>query len=339
MTGARGRSRRGHAWSAARSRGVAALAIVIAAACGETPPQALGTLEYDRITTPSPATERIIAIDVREGDRVEAGQPLLRLDARRTAASTRAAQAEAGQREEVLAELQAGPRPEDVARARAELSAIQAEARDARSYYERIEQLEEGGAVAPADVDRARAAAESAEARARAARAALVELERGTREEQIAQGEAAAQAASAAARAQEVELGELSVIAPRDGRVDSIPFKLGDEPPVGAPLVVLLVGEAPYARIYVPEPIRANVQVGQAARVFIDGREEPFEGRVRMIRSEPTFTPYYALIGDDAARLSYLAEVDLLGEGARGLPAGLPARVELVEAQPRGSRS
>ena len=30
-----------------------------------------------------------------------------------------------------------------------------------------------------------------------------------------------------------------------------------------------------------------------------------------MIRSEPSFTPYYALIGKDAARLSYLAEIQL----------------------------
>ena len=46
-----------------------------------------------------------------------------------------------------------------------------------------------------------------------------------------------------------------------------------------------------------------------------------------MIRSEPSFTPYYALIGEDAARLSYLAEIEL-GRGANDLPAGLPVRVE-----------
>jgi HlyD family secretion protein len=40
------------------------------------------------------------------------------------------------------------------------------------------------------------------------------------------------------------------------------------------------------------------------------------------------FTPYYALIGDDAARLSYLAEVSL-GKDAASLPAGLPLRVAL----------
>jgi HlyD family secretion protein len=46
-----------------------------------------------------------------------------------------------------------------------------------------------------------------------------------------------------------------------------------------------------------------------------------------MIRSEPSFTPYYALIGEDAARLSYLAELQL-DKAAGELPAGLPVRVE-----------
>jgi HlyD family secretion protein len=103
---------------------------------------------------------------------------------------------------------------------------------------------------------------------------------------------------------------------------------LGDQAPPGAPLAILLVGDAPHARIYVPEPIRATVEVGDAARVFVDGRERALSGRVRMIRSEPSFTPYYALVGEDAARLSYLAEVELTDPDARGLPAGLPVRVE-----------
>jgi HlyD family secretion protein len=158
----------------------------------------------------------------------------------------------------------------------------------------------------------------------------LEELETGTRPEQLAQGEAAARAAEAQASAQEVSLEELTVVAPRDGLVDSLPYEIGDRAPVGAPLAILLVGPAPYARIYVPEPVRVDVHVGQRARVFVDGRDKPFDGRVRMIRSEPSFTPYYALIGDDAARLSYLAEVQLTEPDAADLPAGLPVRVELA---------
>jgi HlyD family secretion protein len=162
----------------------------------------------------------------------------------------------------------------------------------------------------------------------RAARAALSELEHGTREERVAQGEAAVRNAEAQAAVQQVTLDKLRVVAPRAGIVDSLPFKLGDQAPVGVPLAILLVGDAPYARVYVPEPIRIDVKVGDAARVFVAGRGQAIAGKVRMIRSEPGFTPYFALVGKDAARLSYLAEIELTGNDARSLPAGLPVRVE-----------
>ncbi len=323
-----------------RSRLLAvAVAIGVAlslAACREQPLQALGTLEYERITLPAPAAERIVAIDVREGERVVVGQLLMRLEAKRTQATTAAAAAEAQRQREALAELEAGPRSEAIAQARAQLAAVQAQARDARAYYARLAPLGRQRLVAAADVDRARAAAGNADAQVRAAQAALAELEHGTRSERIAQGESAVRAAAAQASAQQVTLDKLRVVAPRAGVVDSLPYELGDQAPVGAPLAILLVGNAPYARVYVPEPLRVGIKVGDAARVFVDGREQPLAGRVRMIRSEPSFTPYYALIGDDAARLSYLAEIEL-GKDAADLPAGLPVRVEFV-AGPRDTR-
>ena len=52
----------------------AALLVLVLGACHEAPPQALGTLEFDRITLPAPAAERIVAINVQEGQRVHAGQ-------------------------------------------------------------------------------------------------------------------------------------------------------------------------------------------------------------------------------------------------------------------------
>lgn len=309
------------------------LVVLALGACGDEAPQALGTLEYDRITLPAPAVERIVAIEVREGERVVAGQPLLQLETTQVQAATFAAQAQAQQQREVLAELEAGPRTETIAQTRAQLTAAQAQARDAQAYYARLQPLGRQQLVAAADVDRARAAAGNAQALVRAAQAALAELEHGTRPEQIAQGEASARAAAAQAQAQQVVLDKLRVVAPRAGLVDSLPYRLGDQAPVGAPLAILLVGDAPYARVYVPEPIRVDVEVGDSARVFVDGvpgegRGQALAGRVRMIRSEPGFTPYYALVGDDAARLSYLAEIELTGEGAVGLPAGLPVRVE-----------
>jgi HlyD family secretion protein len=311
--------------------GATLIACVLLAACGRQAPQALGTLEYDRINLPAPAAERIVALDAREGERVRAGQLLLKLDPAHTQAQLAAAEAQARQQQDLLRELQVGPRAEDIAKARANLAAAQASARQARAYYNRLLGLKADNYVSAADLDAARAAAGSADGQVGAMRAALDELLHGSRPEDIAQAQAALASAQANAQAQRVLLGKLDVVAPRDAIVDSIPYKLGDQAPVGAPLAILLAGDAPYARIYVPEQQRANVHVGDEVTVHVDGRAEALQGRVRMIRSEPVFTPYYALIGEDAARLSYIAEVTL-GKDAANLPAGLPLHVDLPRA-------
>src|SRR5690606_7230301 len=197
------------------------LAVALLSGCGEDPPQALGTLEFDRVTLPAPVAERIVSIEVREGQRVEAGARLLTLERTRTGAQAQAAVAQSQRQREVLAELRAGPRAEDIAQARAGLAAAQAQAHDASAYYARLQPLGKRRLVAAAEVDRARAAAGNAQAQVRAAQAALDELQHGTRPEQLAQGEAALRAAQAQAQAEQAMLQKLELAAPRSGRIDS----------------------------------------------------------------------------------------------------------------------
>ncbi len=303
------------------------LAALLLAGCQHAGSEAPGTLEYDRITLPAPAAERIVAVHVRAGAAVTAGQPLLDLDPAHTRASLDAALAEVKHQQEVLAEGVAGPRREDIARARATLAAAEAQARDARCYLERMQRVaaQDRDAVAASDLDRARANAQNTRGQADAARAALDQLLHGTRIEQLAQARAAVDASRAQADALRVTLGKLHVVAPRDGRIDDVPYRLGDQAPVGAPLAIELVGDRPYARIYVPVAMRAQLKVGSAVQVRVQGRDQVLAGHVRLLRAEPVFTPYYALSGDDATRLSYLAEVTL--DRPSDLPAGLPVRV------------
>jgi len=308
------------------TRATLATALLVLAGCKGTAPQALGTLEWDRVTLPSPVAEKIVRIDVREGQQVAAGAPLLQLELTRTQSQLAAAQAQATQSREALAELRAGPRSEAIAQARASLAAAQAQVRDADAYYARLQPLGRQQLVAAAELDRARAASQGAQAQVRLAQAALLELEHGTRSEQVAQGVAAVASAEAQASVQAVTLAKLNVVAPRAGRIDSLPYKLGDQPAAGAPLAVMLVGEAPYARVYLPQAVRNRMKVGDRVQVRLDGQEKTHAGQVRMIRSEPSFTPYFALTGQDAARLSYLAEISL-GKDAADLPVGAPLQV------------
>ncbi|WP_068825771.1 HlyD family secretion protein [Pseudomonas sp. BMS12] len=309
------------------------LLLVCLAGCDSTEERLLGALEWDRVGLPAEASETILSWKVAEGERVEAGQLLLELDPRRQEARLAQARGEVAQAAARLAELSNGARSETIDSARATLARNRAELTDAERNFQRIAALYQRKQVAIAELDRSRAARDQASAATRSAEAQLLELTNGTRPEQLEQAAAALDAARGNLAQLQVGREHLSLRAPRAGLVDALPFKVGDQPPVGAELVSLLVGEAPYARVFIPASVRAQIQVGDAMQVFIEGIEQPFAACVRSIRSEASFTPYYALTGDDASRLMYRAELLLEGEAARQLPAGLPLYAQRIREE------
>jgi HlyD family secretion protein len=91
----------------------------------------------------------------------------------------------------------------------------------------------------------------------------------------------------------------------------------------------MLAEGAPYARIHVPEPLRASVAAGRKVAVTIDGIEGTLAGTVRYVSAEASYTPYYSLTQKDRTRLSYLAEVTVDDPRAAELPVGVPVQVTL----------
>ena len=310
-----------------------ALGTLAGCARDSNPHPLLGTLEWDRIAVPAEVSEPITQILVNEGDQVAADQPLLMLDARRIQAQLDAVQADSQRLSAALDELRHGARSETIDAARAALARAQTTAANAKLARDRAAEIRRKGLNSQADLDNANNALNQANADANAARANLDQLLHGTRAEDLAQGEAALAQAQAAVAQLQVTLSHLSVHAPRAGRVDALPFKLGDRPPAGASVVSLLVGDAPYARVYVPEAQRASVQQGARFNIHVDGTAQSFTATLARIRSEASFTPYFALSGDDASRLTYRAELVLDGDAARKLPAGLPCQATPLAAK------
>ncbi|AYC33797.1 HlyD family efflux transporter periplasmic adaptor subunit [Pseudomonas cavernae] len=311
------------------------LALLLLATLTGCEPQAptalLGTLEWDRIALPAESSERILRWAVAEGEQVQAGQLLLELDPSRQDARIRQAEGAVAQAAARLTELSNGARLENIEAAQATLASSRATLIDAERNFQRIAALYQRGLVAIAEQDRARASRDQARAEVSNADARLRELTNGTRPEQLEQAAAALEAARGQLAQQQVDRAHLSVHAPRAGRVDALPFKPGDQPPAGAVVVSLLVGDAPYARVFVPAPQRSRLAIGDRLRVQVEGVELVFDARVRSIRSEASFTPFFALTGDDASRLVYRAELLLEGDAARQLPAGLPLSAEPSE--------
>ncbi len=304
------------------------LAALSLAGCAKEAPQAIvGTLEWDRIAVTAELAEPVLRWAVAEGDQVEAGAVLLELDPRRQDARIAEALGSLSVSEAKLAELSHGARIETIDAARANLASAHAAETDAEAEYTRVAALRKRELVAQSLLDQALAARNQSRAATQALDAQLRELTHGTRPEQIEQAAAAVDAARATLTGLKLTRERLTVRAPRAGRVDALPFRVGDQPPLGAALVSMLVGDAPYARVFVPAPRRAGLEVGDGFEVRVEGVAEPFMAKLRSIRSEPSFTPYYALTGDDASRLVYRAELLLTGAAAADLPAGLPLTV------------
>lgn len=304
-------------------------AVAFVAGCAGDPhtSQAVGTLERDRLELIAEASEPIVQIRLREGAPVAAGDLILQLDQTRLGAEVRRAEAARDLAAARFTELQHGPRLEQIDAARARLVGAEAALERARLDLARLRTLRSEGVESQAQLDSARAAHDQALALSDQARAALQELLAGTRPEQIDQGRAALAEAESALAALRVSFDRLTVRAPRDGQLDSLPYKPGERPPPGAVVAVVLADGAPYARVYVPETIRAGVRPGTAATVWLDGVDASFAGRVRIVANDPTFTPFYALTERDRGRLVYVAEVDLTGDAANELPTGIPVQV------------
>ena len=307
---------------------VLALLALVGCTRGNGPAQAVGTLEWDRVELTAEASEPIVAIAVREAQPVAADQVVLRLDDRRLRAEVDAARATRDQAAARLAELQRGPRAERIRASRARLAGAEDTFTAAEREFTRQQALRQRKLISPDDLDRARQTRDSAKAARDAARADLDEALAGTTAEELDQARAAVQAAEATLHAQQVSLERMTVRAPQAGRVDALPFDLGERPKAGAVVAVLLGGSAPYARVYVQESERATITPGHAAQVYVDGIKEPFAAHVRSISSDPAFTPYFSLTERDRSRLSYFAKVELSGKGIGQLPAGVPVRVE-----------
>jgi len=305
-----------------------ALAVLLLAGCADKGvDEALGTLERDRILLKATADEIVLAEPVPEGTEVAAGTLLVQLDDTRQQAVVARAKAELAQANARLEELRNGARPEDIAAASARVNGARAAVIEAAASHRRAQALLKQKLAAQATLDTAVANRDAAEAALQSAQEQLLRLTNGTRKEQLDQGAAAVQAAQAQLALEQKRLSDLSIVATRDAYLDNLPWHVGERVTLGSTVAVLLANGAPYARVYVPEPWRARLQVGDRKPVRVDGIAQPLSGKLRWIATEPAFTPYFALNASDRARLVYLAEFDL--EDGETLPTGVPAQVLL----------
>ena len=297
-------------------------------ACGDNTNLALGTLERDRVVLKATAAEIITQLPIAEGSNIKAGDLLVQLDDRRQLALVAQAQANLASAQALLLKLQNGARPEDIAATRSQVAGAEAQLHEAQKNFSRAKVMVSRKLASDITLDSTRTTRDSAQANLDTYKENLLLLTNGSREEDLQQAEAQVAVAQAALALEQHNLDELSIRATSDARLDQLPKHLGERTSLGEAVATLLDNNAPYARVYMPEPYRVKLRAGQEMVVHVDGLAEPQTGKLRWISQDPAFTPYFALNSTDRARLVYLAEIQLPASAA-DLPGGVPVQVEL----------
>jgi HlyD family secretion protein len=302
---------------------LALLGLLSLGACSrERDGQLVGTLERDRIEIKVESSEPILSREVRDGQEVAAGDLLLRQDPARPQARLDQMAAQHAQTAARLAELRRGPRQEAIRETRARLAAAQAETVYARAEFDRARAVFDRGLSSEGALDQSETRWKSAVAGEHAINESLQAQLEGTTVEELDQAAAALAAAEAQLAQARLDLERTELRAPVDGIVDKLLFQVGERPPAGTTVAVLLDRSRVFARFYVPEALRARIVPGRELSVVVDGVAREFSGTVRWVSADASFTPYFALTEHDRSRLSYLAELDL--PDAADLPSGVP---------------
>jgi HlyD family secretion protein len=324
---------------------IVTLTVLTAACNGDEPASTVrvsGHVEATEVQVAAEVGGRVVELRVAEGDRVKQGDIIARLDTRDTELQIAAARAERAAADAETRLLQAGARPEDIRQAEAQVQAAEtdagaaaAELKAAEIDLERFESLLRANAGSQKQRDDATARAEVARERVRGtaertrvAREGLARLRAGARPQELDAARARVAAVDAKLAMLDKALQDAQVLAPVNGIVTTKLVDQGELIAPRTPLIVVTDLDHAWANLFVPEPMVPRVKIGQTATVFTDAGGAGLPGKVTFISPKAEFTPRNVQTADERSKLVYRIKVSV--DNSRGvLKQGMPVDAEL----------
>jgi HlyD family secretion protein len=325
MTNSKTAPQRTFAWF-----GVAPLVLTFFSGCTRPDTGRLqGYVEGEFVYVSSPLAGEVRSLRVERGTQVKAGDALFALDttpekAARDEAERRVMQARAN-----WEDLQKGRRPTEIESLEAQLKQAKAALELSEVQLARQERLTGSYATTAEDMQRARAQRDQDKQRVAQLEADLQTARLGARPDQIAAAEANLHALEAALAKAEWDLAEKLRAAPQSGVVFDTLYREGEWVAAGRPVVALLPPENIKVRAFVPETRIGSVQLGDPARVTVDGTAAPLAGKVTFISPRAEFTPPVIYSRETRSKLVFMIEIRFEREVAAQLHPGQPVDVEL----------
>ena len=245
-----------------------------------------GRLEATEVDVASKMPGRLAELLPREGDWVEAGAVVGRLDADELAAQLRAAEAQQQQAQDAVAESRAGVRKSQADVTLADKSLKRSEALVNRGFISRNKLDSDQTGVAGA-------LAGMAQAQSRVAAAGA--------------GVAAAQARADSLRA---TLRDTTLLAPVAGRVLYRLAEPGEVLPAGGKALTLVDVSDMHMTVYLPTALAGQVAIGSEARIVLDGLlGEVVPATVSFVAPKAQFTPREVETRNEREKLMFRVKV------------------------------
>jgi len=274
-----------------------------------------GRIEAETVQIASKTGGRILEMLVREGDLVEPGQVLARIDTDELDAYLEAAQANEAAARDMVAAIQA------------QILQRQSELKLAGQNLDRVEALVARGNVSRQDVDERRSQMKTAEAALTATQA------------QLGNAESSVDAARAEIRRIQTLIDDSTLKSPIAGRVQYRLAEPGEVVAAGGRVVTLIDLQNVHMTIFLPTAQIGRTLIGAEARIVLDAVPDyVIPANVSFISAEAQFTPRSVETRTEREKLMFRVKiaipVDLLRAHEDKVRTGLPGVAYVMLAPP-----
>jgi HlyD family secretion protein len=267
-----------------------------------------GRLEATRVTIAAKTPGRLAEVLVREGDSVEAGQVVAKMDTRTLQAQLRQAQANVQRAKDAKVS------------ATAVVAQRASEWELARKQYARTAQLRDTGAVSNQEIDVSQSQVETTRAASEAAKSAVI------------QAQSEIDAAVAEVERLKVEIDDCTLVAPIHGRIQYRLAEPGEVLASGGRVLDMIDLTDVYMILYLPEAEAGRTAIGAEARLIFDAAPNLVApAKVSYVSAEAQFTPKTVETASERQKLAFQVRVRLDAELLRRfepfVKTGVPGEV------------
>ncbi|MEQ1694713.1 MAG: HlyD family efflux transporter periplasmic adaptor subunit [Hyphomicrobiaceae bacterium] len=249
--------------------------------------QANGRIEVERVDIATKVSGRVGDIRVKEGDFVDKGAIVARMDVAELLAQLASARAMVRRAEQ------------SIGKAKADLGSREAELKLHEVVLKRALMLTRG-VVSQSEIDKRTAERDVAKASVTGANA------------NIADAEAAKDAAEAQANQIQVNIDDMTLSAPVAGRVEYRLVQPGEIVGAGGRLVTLLDVSDVFMTVFLPTSEVGRVSLGSPARIVLDAASQyVIPATVSFVAGEAQFTPKYVETRNEREKLMYRVKLKI----------------------------